>query len=229
LRRLVLLCLVLCIAVSAWLIHRKSLSRRQQSAQPSLAIDKQPVAFANHTFDPHAPPADMPPLAYGEEALCDSNFSSNTSVAGESQNSDATHATVTITRVHMTLHLAVDIWVPAGATPHVLEHENGHRQISEFYYQTANQLAERVAASYLGGQIDINGPDLHAELEKVLRQTATGITNEYDRDLNSPAAQHYFDAITDHGRNETNVKDAIAAAVENAKIASLQLPTTAPK
>ena len=228
-RRLVVLLTILGIALSAWLIYRNFSSRRQQSARPSLTIDKQPMAFANHTFDPHAPPAAHAPLAYGEEALCDSNFSSNTSVAGESQNSDATHATVTITRVHMILQLHVDIWVPAGATPHVVEHENGHRQISEYYYQTANQLAGRVAATYIGKQLDISGPDLHAELEKALRQTATDITNEYDRDLSSPAAQQYYDTVTDHGRNETNVKEAIAAAVENAKMASIQSPITAPK
>ncbi|HWF37228.1 MAG TPA: hypothetical protein VG322_01830 [Candidatus Acidoferrales bacterium] len=228
-RRLVVLLIILGIVASAWLIYRNSSSRHEQSAQPSLTIEKQPVAFASHTFDLHAPPANMPPLAYGEEALCDSNFSSETSVAGESQNSDAAHATVTITKVHMILHLSVDIWVPDDATPHVVEHENGHRQISEYYYRSANQLAEHVAASYLGKQIEITGPDLHAGLEKALRQTATEITNEYDRDLNSPAAQQYYDRITDHGRNETNVKDAIAAAVENAKMASIQSPTTAPK
>jgi hypothetical protein len=229
LRRLAVLLIISGIAFSARLIYRNSPLRLQRSVQPSLTIDKQPIAFANHTFDPNAPPTDMPPLAYGEEALCDSNFAANTSVAGESQNTDATHATVTITKVHMILQLSVSIWVPVGANPHVVEHENGHRQISEYYYQTANQLAEHIAAAHLGKQINISGPDLHAELEKALRQTAADITNEYERGLNSPAAQHYFDAITNHGRDQTDVQEAIAAAVENAKMVSIQSSSSTAK
>jgi hypothetical protein len=223
-RRFIVLCIFLGIAVAGLLLWRNYLSRSQHPEHPALAIDKQPIAFASHTFDPNSPPADMPPLAYGEEALCDSNFSSNTRVGGESQKTDATHATVTITRVTTTLQLSINIWVPAGVTQHVVEHEDGHRQISEYYYQTADKLAERVAAPYLGKQIDITGPDLDAQLEKILRQTANEITSEYDKRLGVAATQQYYDAITDHGRNETSVKDAIAAAVENTKIALMEPP-----
>jgi hypothetical protein len=219
-RRFIVLCVFLGIVVFGWFIRRDFLSRRQQSERPALTIDKQAVAFANHTFDPNSPPAAMPTLAYGEEAVCDSNFSSNTSVGGESQKTDATHATVTITKVKMILQLSINIWVPTGVTQHVLEHEDGHRQISEYYYQTADKLAERIAATYMGKQIDINGTDLDAQLEKVLHQTATDITSEFDKDLTFAATQQYYDAITDHGRSESEAKDAVAAAVENTKIVS---------
>ena len=222
-RRFIVLCIFLGIVIFAWLIWRNSLSRRQQSAHPAVIIDKQPVAFTNHSFDPNSPPADMPSLAYGEEAVCDSNFSSNTSVGGESQKTDATHATVTITKVKMTLQLSINIWVPTGVTQHVGEHEDGHRQISEYYYQMADKLAERIAATYLGKQIDINGTDdLDAQFEKVLHQTATDITNEYDKELGLAATQQYYDVITDHGRNESDAKEAVAAAIENTKIVSIQ-------
>jgi hypothetical protein len=219
-RRLIVLCVFLGIVLVAWLIWRNSPSRHQQSEHPAPAIDKQPVAFANHTFNPNSPPADMPTLAYGEEAVCDSNFSSNTSVGGESQKTDATHATVTITKVKMILQLSIDIWVPTGVTQHVVEHEDGHRQISEYYYQTAGKLAERIAVTYMSKQIDISGTDLESQFEKALHQTAADITNEYDRDLRIAATQQYYDVITDHGRSESDVKEAVAAAVENAKIVS---------
>ena len=224
-RRLTLLCILLGIVIFGWLIGRNSLSRRQQSEHPILTIEKKPVAFANHTFDPSSPPADMPTLAYGEEAVCDSNFSSNTNVGGESRNSDATHATVTITKVQMTLQLSINIWVPTGVTQHVVEHEDGHRQISESYYQTADKLAERIAATYMGKQIDISGTDLVAQFEPVVHQTATDITNEYDKTLSVAATQQYYDVITDHGRNDSDMKEAVTAAVENTKIVSIQSPT----
>jgi len=190
-------------------------------------ISKQRVAFANRTFDPAAPPSDMPPLAPGESAECDSNFLSNASVRGESRQTDATHATVTITQIKMTLQLNINIWVPTGVSQQVIEHEEGHRQVSEYYYQNAGKLAERIAATYMGKLVEITGADLGAESRKVLQQMATDITDEYNKELNPGPAQLLYDAITDHGRNKVVVKDAVAHARRNTTIESTQ-PATNP-
>jgi len=53
-------------------------------------------------------------LASGENAECESNFLSNASVGGESRQSDATHATVTITQIKMILQLNITIWCQLG-------------------------------------------------------------------------------------------------------------------
>ncbi len=100
----------------------------------------------------------------------------------------------------------------------MIEHEDGHRQVSEFYYQTAEKLAERIAATYMGKQIEITATDLGAESTKMLQQTATDITDEYNKELNPGPTQLLYDAITDHGRNEVVVRDAVAAAIENIAI-----------
>lgn len=171
----------------------------------------------------------MPSLAYGEEAVCDSNFSSRTTVGGLSEKIDATHATVTVTTVKMILQLSVNIWVPVGVTQHVIEHENGHRQISEYYYQAADKLADRMASASIGTKIDIAGSDLNAEFEKALSQAANDITAEYDKNINLAATQQYYDAITDHGRSESDAKQAAIAAVKNTKISSIQPPIEAAK
>jgi hypothetical protein len=183
------------------------------------------MAFASHTFDPAASPAGMPPLAPGENAECDSEFLSNASVLGEPQQTDATHATITVTQVKLALRLNINIWVPAGVTQHVIDHEEGHRQISEYYYQTADKLAERIAAKYMGRQVEITGTDLGRESTKMLQQMATDITDEYSRELNPGPTQRLYDAITDHSRNEVVVKDAVAHALKNTAIESTQPPT----
>lgn len=190
-------------------------------------VIKQPVAFASRTFEPASPPVDMPPLALGESAECDSDFLSSASVRGEPRQTDATHATVTITQIKVTLQLNINIWVPTGVTQHVIEHEDGHRQISEYYYQTADKLAERIAATYMGKQVDITGTDLGAESSKILQQMAKDISNEYNKGLNPGPTQLLYDSITDHGRNEVIVKDAVAHALKNTVIESAQ-PTTNP-
>src|SRR4029077_5006630 len=193
---------------------------RQLRESPTPLIIKQPVSFASRTFDPAAPPADMPHLAPGESAECDSDFLSSASVRGEPRQTDSTHATVTITQIKLTLQLNINIWVPTGVTQHVIEHEEGHRQISETYYQTADKLAERIATTYLGKQVEITGTDLGVESTKALQQMAAEITDAYKNQLNPGPTQLLYDGITDHGRNEVVVKDAVAHALKNTAIES---------
>jgi hypothetical protein len=224
LRRLIVLCLLLGVIVFGCLACRDSSSRLPPSETSAPAITKQPVAFASRTFDPAAPPANMPTLSANETAECDSEFMSSASVRGESRQTDATHATVNITQVRMTLQLNINIWVPVGVTQHVIEHEEGHRQISEHYYQTADRVAERIAATYMGKQVEITGTDLGAESNRTLQQMAADITEEYKKELNPGPTQLFYDSITDHGRNEVIVKDAVAHALKNIAVESPQPP-----
>ena len=212
-RRSIWLCVSLGALVAIGLGCRNGSSLRSEAS--AAIIDKQPVAFANRTFDPANAPADMPPLGTGEQAECDSNFLSDVRVGGETQQTDATHAFVTITQIKITLQLNITIWAPASVTPHVMEHEDGHRQISEHYYQEADKVAERIAGKYMGEKIEVTGADPGAESSTLLQQTATAITDEYKRELNPEATQLLYDSITDHGRNEVIVKDAVASAIKN--------------
>jgi hypothetical protein len=197
-------------------------NRPQPQETRAPTIVKQPVNFASRTFDPGQPPSDMPPLTSGENAECESDFQSNASVGGQTRRTDTTHATLTITQIKMTLGLNVTIWVPAGATQHVTEHEQGHRQISEHYYQTADKLAERIASSYMGKRIEVTGADLNAESNKVLEQMAGEITGEYSKELNTEPTQLLYDAITDHSRNEVPFQDAVTHAIQNVATESPQ-------
>src|SRR5713226_2473836 len=75
-RGLLVLCVLLGVLLFGSLAWRDFSSRRQLREAPVPTINKQPVAIANRTFDPATPPTDMPPLASGENAECDSNFRS---------------------------------------------------------------------------------------------------------------------------------------------------------
>jgi hypothetical protein len=220
LRRILVLCLLLGVLVFGLLKWRETSSRVQQEESSGPTISKQPVHFASRTFDPASPPADMPPLSPGESAECDSNFVSNANVAGETRQTDATHATVTINQIKIDLQLNITIWTTADASPHVIEHEDGHRQISEYYYATADKVAERVAANYMGKQIDVAGEDLNAESSKMLQQMASEITAEYNKELNPEPTQLLYDSITDHSRNDVVAKDAVAHALKNVSVES---------
>jgi hypothetical protein len=218
LRRSIFLCVLLGVFLLAGckMPGQSSLGRTEEISKP--IVIKQPVNFSSRTFDPANPPSDMPPLPPGETAECDTDFQSNASVAGKSWQTDATHATLTITQIRMTLDLIGTIWVPTDVTQHVIEHEDGHRQISEFYYQTAEKTAERIAAAYMGKQVAITGADLHAESSKALREMGAEITEAYNKALNPEPAQLLYDSITDHSRNEVVAKDAVDHAIKNAAV-----------
>lgn len=201
-------------------------SRGQVGQTSGIAITKQPVAFATRTFDPLNPPSDMPPLGEGEEAECDSNFLSSANVGGEVRQTDAGHAWVTVSRISVTLQLSITIWAPVNANSRVLEHEEGHRQISEHYYQTAGELAQRIAANYIGQKTEITGTDFAGESSQLFQRIASEITDEFNKQLNPEPAQLLYDGITDHGRNQTSVQDAVASAIKNTQMQTpLPVPT----
>jgi hypothetical protein len=187
--------------------------RPAETAAPTIV--KQPVRFATRTFDPLNPPRDMPPMPAGEQAQCDSSFTSSAVVGGQSRKTGDTSAFITITQITMTLGLDITIWLPHGVTQHVAEHEQGHRQISEHYYETADQIAARVAAQYMGRTVEVSGSDLQAEFNKVLEQMGAEITEEYSRELNPQPTQLLYDRITDHARNDVVAKDAAINAINN--------------
>jgi hypothetical protein len=215
LRRSLTLGMSLGILLACWLGWRNHSPHQDPAREaPAVIIEKQPPVFAQHSFDPAAPPSDMPPLGEGEEAECDSNFVSNATVSGTLRKMDATTATVTVTQAKVALQLRINIWVPAGATQHVVEHEQGHREISEHYYQSADKVARQIAAAYIGKLVVISGSDLNAEFTNALLQMSFDVTAEYNDKLTPGPAQQRYDDLTDHSRNDVPAKDAVAQALK---------------
>ena len=211
-------CALLGVLAFGWMRSRNS-ARPGESKEPAgTIIDKQPVRFVNRTFDPASPPPEMPPMIPGEAAVCDSNFVAIANLSANLQALDATHAEVTVSRVKIRLQLSITIWTPAEVSPRVMEHENGHRQISEHYYETADKIAEKIGATYLGRQMEVSGTDLHGETDKLLQKQAMEITAEYGKELNPDPAQELYDSITDHSRNDVSVQDAVTHAINNAAV-----------
>jgi len=216
LRRFIVLFSLLGALLFAWLLWRSSVSSQQPKITAAPTIIKQPPVIATRTFDPDNLPADMPPMIPGELAVTDSNFISDARVSADVLQLGATGAMVTVTQVTVTLQLTLTMWVPVGATQHVIEHEEGHRQISEYFYLNADKLAARIASTYMGKQIRVTGTDTHAEISNLLQKLGAEITEEYGKELNPDPTQLRYDDITDHSRNEVDAKDAVAQALKEA-------------
>ncbi len=214
--RIVLLCV--CLSVSLCACHSSPDSSAPVAKKDSVQITKLPAGYAAHKFDPAAPPPNMPPLHPGEAAVCDADFIARSSVGGQPRRTDATHAMLTITRVLMTLQLQTNVWVPTDAPQTIADHEEGHREIAEYYYQTADKVAERIATGYIGKRVEVTGDDLDVATSQKLLEIATEITDEYTKEINSNSTQLLYDNITDHSRNGVIVKDAVDHAIKNAAV-----------
>ncbi len=214
LRRTWLIVALLFSIFAGWFAWRAVSPSANPQALATPIIEKHSSTFSQRSFDPANPPAEMPPLGQGEEAECDSNFISDANVSGRMQRIDSSNATVTVAQVKVTLQLKITIWVPNGAAQHVIEHEEGHRQISEHYYEFADKVAAEIAAPYIGRQIAISGADLNAEFRKVLLQLSKDITAEYKDKLNPTSAQQRYEDLTDHSRNDRDAKEAATQAIK---------------
>ena len=216
-RRIIAVC-VLASALAYGCHTSTQPSAAPQIPKDAVQITKLPPVYASHTFDRTAPPPNMPPLGPNETAVCDADFLARSNVRGQPHRIDASHATLTITQVIMTLQLQTTVWLPSEFNQTVADHEEGHRQIAEYYYQTADQLADRIAAPYIGKRVEVSGPDLDIEFNKALLEVATEITDEYTKEINSNSTQLLYDNITDHARNGVIAKDAVDHAIKNAAV-----------
>lgn len=210
-------CAIVCVCLCACHSAPDSSAPTKLPAD-AVQITKVPAQYMSHTFDPAAPPANMPPLHPGEAAVCDSDFIARSSIGGQPRRTDSTHAMLTITKVAMTLQLQTNVWVPLEAPQTIADHEEGHREIAEYTYQTADQVARRIAASYIGKRVEITADDLDAASNQKLLEIATEITNAYTTQINNNSTQLLYDNITDHSRNGVVAKDAVEHAIKNAAV-----------
>jgi hypothetical protein len=191
----------------------------RSDAASHVTVVKEPVAVTTRTFDPANPPSDMPPLSPGEIAVCDANYVSAVSVSGEGRQTDSADEIVAITQVKTNLRLVVTIWLPEGASQHVVEHEDGHRQIAEALYQNADKLVTQIAAAHIGKNDLVSGADLNSQFTQLLQREGAAITREFNKQLNPEPVQLGYDAITDHSRNDVAASDAVAQVLKSKKIA----------
>jgi hypothetical protein len=182
--------------------------------QPQVTVVKMPVNVETKYFDPKRPPRERPPLKPPEEAVCASDFLSDASVGAQAVQTDATHAKATINLVKVTLQLDITIWLPMNPQPWTVQHEEGHRQISEYYYQNADAIARRIAEPYLGKVFEISGRDLRKALSAALQKVGAEITNEYNRQMPVETTQLRYDDITEHSRKDIPAPEAVARAVK---------------
>jgi hypothetical protein len=190
------------------------------AAQAQVTVTAERVHTGTRTFDPKNPPSEMPPLKPGEAAVTESRFRCGVRVAVSISQTPGRRPSCIITGVNADLRLDVFIWLPTDTTARITAHEEGHRQISELFYSRAKPVAEKLALKFIGQTISIQSID-KKETQPAIQRIATQFCHEYLGAIEAPSqqAQERYDRITDHGRREISVPEAIRRA--------LLTPTTA--
>ena len=195
------------------------------AAESTVTIEIRPVNVVRKSFDPKKPPAELPKLSAGEEAVAVSWYGVDVYVRVDvderERRKDGTVVTSNrVTSVKVTTTLDVTIWLPEKASAALKEHEEGHRRIAELYYGNAEKVARRLAERSVGRSYGGEGKGRQASIDAAIDKVTKELIDTYTKEINGPAqrAQELFDEITDHGRKrQITVDEGIKRAVERQK------------
>jgi hypothetical protein len=176
---------------------------------------KAPTAVIKQ-FNPKRPPKEMPPLRPGEAAVCESKFLCQVQVEVEISSGAGEPTECKVTGIKAELRLDVVIWLPSDATHKIRVHEDGHRRISEHFYERAEEVAKEIGEKYVGKELEVKSPE-PAETRPVIQRVANEFCQEYLGTIEVPSekVQMKYDQLTDHGRNKLSEREAIRRALES--------------
>jgi hypothetical protein len=193
-------------------------------AADAIKINRESPDIEHRKFDRDHPSSDMPPLEPEEAAVTKSVFGTATQfsvqVEGEQKRGAKTVAKVKVTSVTIDLSLKITIWLPNGPPKVIVDHEEGHRQISEYFYKDADKIARRIAQSYLGQVYDAEGTDVETATRGALDKSINELSQKYMAETQnlSVRANQIFDELTQHSRNQKiSVDKAVKESIDRAK------------
>ncbi|HWA27048.1 MAG TPA: hypothetical protein VG734_15430 [Lacunisphaera sp.] len=168
------------------------------------------------TYPAGHPPKHAKGLSEGEAGICEVLISCEIGIAGETRRFSLGQATAGITALTFKVGLKNIIYVQEGYTPVIMDHEETHRQIAEYYYGMARKVASRLAEAAAVRKLPLGGKSKTQAMEQAFGQVRTELMDAFVREIHSRCeyAEDRFDAITDHGRNKITNDAAVAQALK---------------
>jgi hypothetical protein len=122
---------------------------------------------------------------------------------------------LSVETVSISLGLSCHIIEPAHPYEFVSRHEEGHRKISEYYYQFGPQVAKRLGESIIGREFSVNVSDVDTARAQALAQAKSVVQGEYMTRLARPAmeANRYYDQLNDPEGAHIDVDQAVQQAI----------------
>jgi hypothetical protein len=194
-------------------------------AAAEVTIDRTDAVIEHRTFDPASPPAEMPKLGGDEAAVTESYFSAEAIVGGsvtdQQDSASGSRSSIKVDTVRMTLRLRVTVWLPTNAVPKIVNHEEGHRAIAEYFYRSADAAARRLAEELIGQTVSGIAKTSDSAGQIATKQAAEALGGRYLGQVDLPCgkAQELYDQITEHGTNAVKEEKAIKQAIAKTQLA----------
>jgi hypothetical protein len=189
------------------------------SADGQVTVDRKPPVVERRTFDPHTPPAEMPPLNPKEAAITQSQFDCSADVdykvIDHKSEDGICHTSIRVEAMHVTLNLKVILWLPAGAPTKLVAHEEGHRQIAAQVLEQSDDAAREIATGLIGLTFTKSAADCEAAEQRAAQAAADEFCQQYLHRIGARAGRinDAYDQFTGHGtRSEPTEEEAIRQA-----------------
>jgi hypothetical protein len=125
-------------------------------ASANVTVKRDQPDIQRKTFDPAKPPAEMPHLNPGEDAVTATSFriqaGANYEPVTRKKGDDGWTTVIAVHGITITLQLHVTIWVPQGVSEKLKAHEEGHRKISEQVYKDRSLVEAKAAGAIADGK-----------------------------------------------------------------------------
>lgn len=183
----------------------------------NVSITKKPAQIETRTFNPAEPGKDVP-LKPGEDATTAWNFGYTVELGCHlntmKREGESYRASFKISRVTATISMPVTLWLPANVNKRLAEHEDGHRQICEEIYGSAEKTAERQAELMIGQVFSGEAQTLEEARTQAIFKASAELNRLYCRDTldYSRRVSQQYDKLTHHGKNRLPVLLAVREA-----------------
>lgn len=183
----------------------------------NVNVTKKLPQIETKTFQRDSPGPEVP-LKPGEDATTAWNFGYAVELACRlntmKREGAKYRASFKITRVTATLTMPVTLWLPNNVNKRLSEHEDGHRQICEEIYATAEKTAERQAELMIGQVFSAEAKSLEEAQNQAIFEASSELNRLYCRDTldYSRRISNLYDHLTRHGKNRTPVFIAVREA-----------------
>lgn len=190
------------------------------AAADSVKVIKAKPELARKYFDPANKPREMPELHGAEQAVCQSKFSISpefqVAMADERRGPPGVVSRVRVVSLIARLSLQTTEWLPNGAGEDTKVHEAAHSRIAQLHYKDAEEHARRLAQKYLGQTFTGEGDTPDAARRNAIAKAARELGAAYLAAVERPSARvnDLFDEITNHGRKNIAIEEAIRQAFE---------------
>lgn len=156
----------------------------------AVQFTKKPMTVKREFFDPVKDKGKIP-LVAGEEALTVWSFGCKTEfkfdvVDKVPLGKNDYMVTIKIRQIHVTLTAPVTVYLPDGAPPQTVQHEDGHVEICKKVYAGIDSDAKSAARSVIGASYQDSGSSVEQACQRCIERASADVYERYQGKTSFP-------------------------------------------